>query len=300
MTWVLTLDSLRRVDYLAKTVTRISGVTPATAREGTGAQPFLLVAPDPLVPGLPLTIVWSVHAVGRVRTTVTSTVIGWWESRAAPLGEWAARGVKVQRAGRDVLAASTIHAAFGLAAVLDSKPLGTATARDLPTFVSRDRDVVAGTDLIGTATNPDTATEVASILSRHPAAQALAPGLAVAADPTIGEFRIMPDWLFSHDDRPWVTRVAAAARIAGIAARVDGNEMAWRLDACYRAVAFHIRNDSATCRVELLGQELTLESGDLDGPLTAIGHVTRVIDQLGDELLLQLALEHVERRRGPD
>ena len=297
MTWILTLDSLRRVDYLAKSVTRISGVAPATAREGTGAQSFLLVAPDPLVPGLPLTIAWSVHAVGRVRTTVTSTVIGWWESPAAPLGEWTASGVQVQRAGRDVLMAPTTHAAFGLAAVLDSKPLGSAT--DVPTFVSQGRDVVAGTDLIGTATNPDTATEVASILSRHPAAQTLAPGLAVAADPTIGEFRIMPDWLFTHDDRPWVTRVAAAARIAGIAARVDGNEMAWRLDASYRAVNFHIRNDSATCRVELLGQELTLESGDLDGPLTAIGHVTRVIDQLGDELLLQLALEHVERRRGP-
>lgn len=293
MTWVLCLDSLRHIDETARTVTRFDGIDLPTAREGTGPMPFRAIAPDPPVPGIGLTIVWTIHELGRVRMTSTSCVIGVWEGLIPPDPSWASKGTRVNHRGVPRLEAPTPHAAFGLAAVLASRPTAasTSSAPNVPKFRALHNRLLAGSDLIATCTTACDAIEVAAVLAQHPSAAVLAPGLAVAADEHIDGFRLMPDWLIEHNDLPWVERVATAARNVGVRLQVEGDERSWAATGTYRALDFRAAVDGPRCHVSITGQCTSLETEELGGPLSVVWHIMRAIDSLGENVLLQYALQ---------
>lgn len=285
--WVLSLDSLRAIDPARRTSVRMSGTRPAGAREaGPSPRRFEAVAPWPPVPGCPLTLIWSSND-HRLQMTVTGPTIAAWKARQERA--WQSADLTVTHHDTPKLHAVTAEAAHALAVALRGP---VTDACPTASFTKRGSAVYAGADLLAHATSDADADAVVARLTAHPAAAVLGAGLAVAADPACGAYRIDPGWLLAHDDRPWTERAQEALTHVGCEARASGTEQDATIACRYRAVRFVARWHASTTTLTVAGIDRPVDVAAPDGPLAGVSHGLRMIDGLPDAALLEIALDN--------
>jgi len=165
--------------------------------------------------------------------TVTGPTIAAWTGTPDP--GWRTIGATVTYRHERMLQAVNDLTAHAFGVVL-AGPL--AGGRPVGSLTARDRAIYAGADLLAHATSEPDAVEAVARLNAHPAAAVLGAGLAVAADPACGAYRIDPGWLLAHDDRPWTQRAEEALSHVGCEAEADGTQDDATIDCRYRGVQF--------------------------------------------------------------
>lgn len=285
---LLSLDSARVVRLAKRTSHWISGISSPSEREGAREHRFDRIVPWPPVPGAQTTIVWHAGQERVSGTRTGTTIAAWLHARCGT--EWAARGTTVTMNGTTMADALTDQAAHALAVALNCDDVASPYPNVARRFSSDGPTLLAGTDVLARAADGDGALTIARRLNAHPAASVLASGLAVAADPEFKAYRIDPTWQMPHGTDPWSRRVERAALSVGAVLHMRGNPESWSWNGAYRHVrcAATWTGDRTTIRIG--SRRLLDQPEQTDGPLTVLGLVIDSIDAIGDDNLLQLAL----------
>lgn len=283
---LLSLDSARIVRIKDRTSLWVSGIAEPSEREGADEHQFERIVPWPPVPGTANVLVWRADRTSLSGTRTSTTIAAWvWQPDN---GEWAADGTTVTRHSSPALTAPTAQAAHGLAVALNAD--GSDPVAVIERFATDGPVLRAGADALATATDANLAATVAARLNAHPAANVLASGLAIAADASMDGYQIDPTWQMPNDPDAWTSRVERAALSVGALIHVRGTPDRWTWNGAYRHVRCGASWSGERTTIRVNGKPVLDRPEQADGPLAVLSLVIDCIDAIGDDNLLQIAL----------